>query len=47
MDPAHMAWMAEQLPKGEYLHCPNGSHLAQYDDPDHYFPGLLRFLKSL
>jgi proline iminopeptidase len=47
MDPAHMRWMAEQLPKGRYLHCPNGSHLAQFDDPDHYFPGLLDFLHTL
>ena len=47
MDPAHMQWMAEQLPKGRYLHCPDGSHLAQYDDPAHYFPGLLDFLSSL
>ena len=22
MDPAHMRWMAEQLPQGRYLHCP-------------------------
>jgi proline iminopeptidase len=47
MDPAHMKWMAEQLPKGTYLHCPEGSHLSQFDDPQHYFPGLIRFLQSL
>jgi proline iminopeptidase len=47
MDPAHMRWMSEQLPKGRYLHCPDGSHLAQFDDPAHYFPGLLDFLLSL
>ena len=47
MDPAHMQWMAEQLPQGRYLHCPNGSHLAQFDDPEHYFPGLIDFLSSL
>jgi proline iminopeptidase len=47
MDPAHMQWMAEQLPQGRYLHCPNGSHCAQFDDPEHYFPGLLDFLTSL
>ena len=27
MDPKHMEWMSQQLPKGEYLHCPNGSHM--------------------
>jgi proline iminopeptidase len=47
MDPAHMRWMSEQLPKGRYLHCPVGSHLAQFDDPDHYFPGLIDFVRSL
>jgi proline iminopeptidase len=47
MDPAHLQWMAGQLPKGQYLHCPDGSHLAQFDDPSHYFPGLISFLTSL
>jgi proline iminopeptidase len=47
MDPAHMQWMAEQLPQGRYLHCPNGSHLSQFDDPEHYLPGLIDFLHSL
>jgi proline iminopeptidase len=47
MDPAHMRWMSEQLPKGRYLHCPDGSHLSQFDDPGHFFPGLVDFLTSL
>jgi proline iminopeptidase len=47
MDPAHMQWMAEQLPQGRYLHCPNGSHLSQFDDPEHYLPALIDFLHSL
>jgi proline iminopeptidase len=47
MDPAHMRWMAGQLPQGRYLHCPVGSHLAQFDDPEHYFPGLIKFLTCL
>jgi proline iminopeptidase len=47
MDPEHMRWMSEQLPQGRYLHCPDGSHLSQFDDPDHYFPGLIDFLQSL
>jgi proline iminopeptidase len=47
MDPAHMRWMSEQLPQGRYLHCPDGSHLSQFDDPGHWFPGLLDFLRSL
>jgi proline iminopeptidase len=47
MDPEHMRWMSEQLPQGEFLLCPNGSHLAQFDDPQHYFPGLIDFLNRL
>lgn len=47
MDPAHMRWMAQQLPQGSYLHCPNGSHLPMYDDPEHFFPGVLQFLAQL
>jgi proline iminopeptidase len=47
MDPAHMQQMAEQLPAGEYLHCPTGSHLAMYDDQKTYFTGLIDFLRKL
>jgi len=46
MDPAHMRWMAEQVPDGRYLHCPDGSHLAMYDDQDVYMAGLVDFLGS-
>jgi proline iminopeptidase len=44
MDPAHMRWMSEQFLQGSYLHCPDGSHLCQYDDPAHFYPGLLAWL---
>jgi proline iminopeptidase len=47
MDPTHMEWMAGQLPQGRYLHCPHGSHLSQFDDPEHYFPGVIDFLQSI
>jgi proline iminopeptidase len=47
MDPAHLRWMAEQLPHGRYHHSPNGSHLALVDDADVYFAGLVEFLRSL
>jgi proline iminopeptidase len=47
MDPAHMEMMARRLPRGEYLYCPQGSHLAMYDDQQAYFSGLVRFLHSL
>ncbi|HWB67165.1 MAG TPA: proline iminopeptidase-family hydrolase [Mycobacteriales bacterium] len=46
MDPAHMKWMADTLPNGRYLHCPDGSHLAIYDDQERFFTGLIDFLET-
>jgi len=47
MDPAYLAWMADQIPSGRYHHCPNGSHFAHIDDQETYFDGLIRFLHSV
>ncbi len=47
MDPDHMAEMARRLPRGRYLYCPDGSHLAMYDDQETYFAGLTAFLREL
>ena len=47
MDPAHMEMMAGRLPRGRYLYCPNGSHLAMYDDQAVYFADLIGFLRGL
>jgi proline iminopeptidase len=47
MDPGHMEMMAGRLPAGQYLYCPNGSHLAMYDDQQAYFAGLTGFLRGL
>jgi len=47
MDPAHMEWMAGQFPKGRYLYCPKGSHLAIYDDQQTYFEGLIGFIEDV
>ena len=47
MDPEHMEWMANQLPNGQYLFCPNGSHLAYYDDKETYMQGLIHFLEAV
>ena len=46
MDPKHMEWMSKQFPKGEYLHCPNGSHMDMYDDQEAYMKGLIAFLRK-
>ena len=47
MDPAHMEMMARRLPRGRYLYCPRGSHLAMYDDQETYFAGLTSFLSAI
>ena len=47
MEPAFMKVMAGRLPQGRYLHCPDGSHLAMYDDQAVYFAGLIDFLHGL
>lgn len=47
MDPGHMKWMSTQVRHGRYLHCPNGSHLSMWDDQEHYFPGVIQFLRDV
>jgi proline iminopeptidase len=47
MDPAHMEMMAGRLPAGQYLYCPEGSHLSMYDDQRTYFTGFIDFLNHL
>ena len=46
MDPAHMEMMAGQFTRGRYLHCPNGAHMAMFDDQRHYFEGIIEFLND-
>lgn len=46
MDPKYMEWMSAQIPKGQYLYCPNGSHMSLYDDQQNYMNGLIGFLES-
>ncbi len=47
MDPKHLRWMAEQLPRGSFHLSPAGSHLALVDDRDAYAAGLLGWLRVL
>jgi proline iminopeptidase len=47
MDPAFMEMMAGRFQRGRYLYCPDGSHLAMYDDQETYFEGLVGFLQGL
>jgi proline iminopeptidase len=47
MDPDFMEMMAGKLPRGTYLFCPDGSHLAMYDDQVTYFNGIVDFIRSV
>ena len=47
MDPNYMKWMSTQMPKGQYLYCPNGSHLAMWDDQQVYMDGVIKFIKDV
>ena len=47
MDPAYMEKMSHEFPKGQYLFCPSGSHLALYDDQKTYMSGLIKFITGL
>ena len=47
MDPKYMEWMAGEVQNGSYLHCPEGSHMAMYDDQEAYFEGLIKFIKDV
>jgi len=47
MDPKQMEWLANEVQNGRFLLCPNGSHLSQYDDQEHFFPGLISFIKDV
>ncbi len=47
MDPEHMKWMSTQVQKGTYLYCPNGSHLAMWDDQKVFMNGVIDFIKKV
>jgi len=47
MDPAMMEEMSTLVQNGRYLDCPDGSHLAMWDDQEHFFPGVIKFLKDV
>jgi proline iminopeptidase len=47
MDPRHMEDLARRLPRGRYLDCPAGSHMAMFDDQQRWFEGVIRFLRDV
>ena len=47
MDPDAMKKISESVQHGEFLFCPNGSHMSMYDDQETYYTGVIKFLKKL
>lgn len=47
MDPAAKERMSKMVQHGRYLYCPEGSHLSMWDDQEHYYPGLIQFIKDV
>jgi len=47
MDPKYMEWMSTQVKHGKSLYCPNGSHLAMWDDQKVFMDGVIKFIKGV
>ena len=47
MDPKPLEMMASKVQKGRFLYCPNGSHMAMYDDQKTYMSGVVQFLRDV
>jgi proline iminopeptidase len=47
MDPNYMKWMSTQVKNGQSLYCPNGSHLAMWDDQQVFMNGVIKFIKGV
>ncbi len=47
MRPSEMEEMSHLVQNGRYLHCPNGSHLAMWDDQEVYMEGVIRFIEDV
>lgn len=47
MDPKAMEEQSKLVQNGSYLYCPNGSHLAMWDDQKIYMSGVIQFIKGV
>jgi len=47
MDPNAMEAQSKMVQKGRYLYCPNGSHLAMWDDQQVFMTGVIKFIKDV
>ncbi len=47
MDPKAMEEQSKMVQKGRYLYCPDGSHLAMWDDQQVFMTGVIQFIKDV
>ena len=47
MDPDAMKKISESVQHGEFLFCPNGSHMSMYDDQETYYTGVIKFKNEI
>jgi proline iminopeptidase len=47
MDPKAMEEQSKMVQKGKYLYCPDGSHLAMWDDQQVFMTGVIKFIKDV
>jgi proline iminopeptidase len=47
MDPKAMEEQSKMVKNGQYLYCPNGSHLAMWDDQQVFMNGVIEFIKKV
>jgi proline iminopeptidase len=46
MDPKAMEWQAKAVQNGQFLYCPNGSHLSMWDDQAVFMGGIIKFIRG-
>ncbi|MDR7373034.1 proline-specific peptidase family protein [Flavobacterium aquidurense] len=47
MDPKAMEEQSKLVQKGRFLYCPNGSHLAMWDDQEVFMKGVIKFIHNV
>lgn len=47
MDPKAMEEQSKLVKRGRFLYCPNGSHLAMWDDQQVFMKGVISFIKDV
>lgn len=47
MDPKAMEAQSKMVKNGSYLYCPNGSHMAMWDDQQIFMTGVIKWIKEV